>query len=113
MAEHNHCMRDFLCDSLWEWYKSDDEDEDDANIALNEALIQASNQYEAKESQLQAFNNTAAASSKTLGSVLNVPSNAVSSFSVSSNPQPLLQLLPTSSFSITLLPAPPATNLQN
>ena len=59
-------MRDFLCDSLWEWYKSDGED--DNNLALNEELIQASNQYNAEESQLQALNNTAAALSKTSGS---------------------------------------------
>ena len=99
MAEHNRHMRDFLCDSLWEWYKSDDKDEDDDNIALNEALIQASNQYEAEESQLQALNNTAAASGKASGSASNVPSNVVSSSSLSSNPWPLLKLLPTSSSS--------------
>ena len=67
MTEHKRRMRDFLCDSLWKWFKSDDEDEDDDNIALNEALLQASNQYEAEESQLQALNNTAAASSKAFG----------------------------------------------
>ena len=89
MAEHN-CMRDFLCDSLWMWYKSDDEDEDDNSIALNKALLQASNQYEAEESQLQALNNTAAASSKASGSTLKVPSNAVSSSSLSSTPRQFL-----------------------
>ena len=76
-------MRDFLRDSLWMWYKSDDEDEDDNSIALNKALLQASNQYEA---QLQALNNTEAASSKASGSTSNVPRNAVSSSSLSSNP---------------------------
>ena len=65
--------------------QSDNEDEDDNNIALNEALIQASNQYEAEESQLQALNNTAAASGTASSSTLNVPSNAVSSSFLSSN----------------------------
>ena len=98
MVKHN-CMQDFLCDSLWEWYKNDDEDMDDNNIVLNEALLQASNQYEAEESQLQELNNTAAALSKASGSTSNVPSNTVSSSSLLSNPRPLLQLLPTISSS--------------
>ena len=79
--------------------QSDEKDEDDNNIPLNEVLIQASNQYEAEEPQPQALNITAADSSKASGSASNVPSNAVSSSFLSSKPRPLLQLLPTSSFS--------------
>ena len=51
MAKNNR-MQYFLCDSLWKWYKSDDEDQDDNKVAFNEALLQASNRYEAEESQL-------------------------------------------------------------
>ena len=105
-------MRDFQFDFPWEWYKSDNKDEDNDNIALIEALIQASNQYEAEESQLQALNNIAAASGEASGSTTNVPRNAVSSSALSSNPQPLRNLLPTSSSS-NPLPAPPTIDLQN
>ena len=87
MAVNKRRMQDFLCDSLWKWYKSDDEDKDDDNIALNEALLQASSQYEAEKSQLQALNNTAIASSKASGSASNVPSNAVYNSSLSSPQQ--------------------------
>ena len=45
-------MQYFLCDSLWEWYKSNNEDKDDNGIAFNEVLLQASNKYEVEESQL-------------------------------------------------------------
>ena len=87
MAVNKRRIQDFLCDSLWKWYKSDDEDEDDGNIALNEALLQASSQYEAEKSQLQALNNTAIASSKASGFASNVPSNAVYNSSLSSPQQ--------------------------
>ena len=35
-------MRNFLCDFLWEWYKSEDNSNSDNTTSINEALLQTS-----------------------------------------------------------------------
>ena len=47
MSNLRDCMRNFLCDKLFDWAFGDDEDD------LNEALVQASDEFESKITLVQ------------------------------------------------------------